>query len=346
MRRGTWASHRLENRPSWQHIGLPAIVSTFLFAGAVGDLYLGLDHAGAYRSQDRVAPAGVRRCCPTDRASSVTATERADLPFEHRAMARRPIPRSGRHPAATGYRRGCPDDLHCALDGSAIVAGKRRTSVFRSDDDGETWAEHAPRCGRRLPGELCRTAERRPVPVGHRRWRRLIGRREPRSPGINSLSTHDGSPVSGLAVLANGDLLGGHDIHSRRDGSWRRRSVGRTRAGRRREAAGRVGRSSTPTAIWRPRPVRPARSSLERDRRDGRGDRRIGDWPRGGYAGWFSGRTASLYIATGTDGLDYAGDGASEGRIRISQGTAWPQSDAGLLACRGGQPPPAPEPQL
>jgi photosystem II stability/assembly factor-like uncharacterized protein len=70
--------YRLENSGRWHHIGLPRSFPTFLFAAPWGDLYLGLDYAGAYRSQDRGA-SWRPLLLPHALARSVTVTKRGDL---------------------------------------------------------------------------------------------------------------------------------------------------------------------------------------------------------------------------------------------------------------------------
>jgi hypothetical protein len=69
--------YRLENSGRWQQIGLPTFFPTFLFAAPWGDLYLGTDYFGAYRSQDRGA-SWRPLLLPHEHARSVTVTKRGD----------------------------------------------------------------------------------------------------------------------------------------------------------------------------------------------------------------------------------------------------------------------------
>jgi photosystem II stability/assembly factor-like uncharacterized protein len=195
--------YRLENSGRWQHVGLPRSFPTFLLAAPSGDLYLGLDYAGAYRSQDRGA-SWRPLLLPHERASAMTVTKRGDLLLasEHGVVR-------SRDRGDSWEQLDIDEDIRTiftAPSTGVIVAGTTN-SVFRSDDDGVTWVEHAPGAEDVFPESF---AEGRNgdlfVGTGGGDVYRLTGVTQP---WHQLPSMHDGSPVCGLAVLANGDVLAG-----------------------------------------------------------------------------------------------------------------------------------------
>lgn len=195
-----------------------------------------------------------------------------------------------------------------------IVAGTI-DGVFRSDDDGETWVEHSADAhaddffpesfagGRNGDvfmgtggGDVYRLTDLR------RPWQLLP-------------SMQDGSPVSGLTVLANGDVLAGTTFGLSR---WKRGDAGWEQLALSREEKPRVASvildangnlvaatsaagafiSSDQGRTWRPANRGLATRQIRR---------------------MVLGPDGELYIAAGTDGLDY-GDAAREQRIRIYKG--------------------------
>ena len=300
--------YRLENSGRWQHIGLPRSFPTFLFAAPWGDLYLGLDYAGAYRSQDRGA--SWRPLLLPHGVSSVTVTKRGDLLLASEHGVVRSRDRGG-----TWEQLDIDQDVRTifTVPSTGVIVAGTTNSVFQSDDDGETWAEHAPGAEHVFPesfadggnGDLF-------VGTAGGDVYRLTGVEQPwhQLPSI-----HDGSPVSGLAVLANGDVLAGTTFGLSR---WKTGAAGWEQLALSREEKPRVSAlildangylvaastaagaliSSDQGRTWRP-----ANRGLATRR-----IRRMVLGPDG-----------ELYVATGTDGLDY-GDGAVRGRTRIYKG--------------------------
>ena len=193
-----------------------------------------------------------------------------------------------------------------------IVAGTT-AGVLRSDDDGETWVEHASGTDDVFP-ESFADAKNGDLFVGTAGGDvyRLTGLRDPWHP---LPAMHDGSPVSGLAVLVNGDVLAGTAFGVSRwrpgDDTWERLALSREEKPRvssvildgsghliaATSAAG-VLISSDQGQTWRP-----ANRGLATRR-----IRRMALAPDG-----------ELYIATGTDGLNYD-DSGTGARIRIYKG--------------------------
>ncbi len=195
--------YRLEDSGRWQHIGLPRSFPTFLFAAPWGDLYLGLDYRGAYRSQDRGA-SWRPLLLPHEQASSVTVTKRGDLLLasEHGVVR-------SRDRGDSWEQLDIDEDVRTifTVPSTGVIVAGTTNSVFRSDDDGATWVEHAPGAEDVFPESF---AEGRNgdlfVGTGGGDVYRLTGVTEP---WHQLPSMHDGSPVYGLAVLANGDVLAG-----------------------------------------------------------------------------------------------------------------------------------------
>ena len=300
--------YRLENSGRWQHIGVPTSFPTFLFAAPWGDLYLGLDYAGAYRSQDRGA--SWRPLLLPHGVSSVTVTKRGDLLLASEHGVVRSRDRGG-----TWEQLDIDQDVRTifTVPSTGVIVAGTTNSVFQSDDDGETWAEHAPGAEHVFPesfadggnGDLF-------VGTAGGDVYRLTGVEQPwhQLPSI-----HDGSPVSGLAVLANGDVLAGTTFGLSR---WKTGAAGWEQLALSREEKPRVSAlildangylvaASTAAGALisndQGRTWRPANRGLATRR-----IRRMVLGPDG-----------ELYVATGTDGLDY-GDGAVRGRTRIYKG--------------------------
>ncbi len=301
--------YRLENSGRWRHIGLPRSFPTFLCAAPWGDLYLGLNYAGAYRSQDRGA-SWRPLLLPHELANSMTVTKRGDLLLasEHGVVR-------SRDRGDTWQQLDIDEDVRTIFtvpSTGGIVAGTMN-SVFRSDDDGETWAEHAPGAEDVFPESFAdgRNGDLFVGTTGGDVYR-LTGVKEP---WHQLPSLHDGSPVAGLAVLANGDVLAGTTFAlsrwKRGDDRWEELALSREEKPRvsslildangylvaATSAAGAL-ISSDQGRTWSP-----ANRGLATRR-----IRRMALGPDG-----------ELYIATGTDGLDN-GDGSVEGRVRIYKG--------------------------
>ena len=195
--------YRLENSGRWQHIGLPRSFATFLFAAPWGDLYLGTDGGAWHRSQDRGA-SWRPLLLPHEQASSMTVTKRGDLLLasDHGVVR-------SRDRGDSWEQLDIDEDVRTifTVPSTGVIVAGTTNSVFRSDDDGVRWVEHAPGAEDVFPESF---AEGRNgdlfVGTGGGDVYRLTGVTEPwhQVPAM-----HDGSPVSGLAVLANGDVLAG-----------------------------------------------------------------------------------------------------------------------------------------
>ena len=70
--------YRLERSGRWRQVGLPTFLPTFLCTAPWGDLYMGTDYIGAYRSQDWGA-SWRPLLLPHEQARSMTVTKRGDL---------------------------------------------------------------------------------------------------------------------------------------------------------------------------------------------------------------------------------------------------------------------------
>ena len=195
--------YRLEDSGRWRHIGLPRSFPTFLFAAPWGDLYLGLESAGAYRSPDGGA-SWRPLLLPRGGASAMTVTKRGDLLL----ASGDGVLRSGDR-GATWEQLDIHEDVRTifTVPSTGVIVAGTINSVFRSDDDGVTWVEHAPGAEDVYPESF---AEGRNgdlfVGTGEGDVYRLSGVKEP---WHQLPSMHDGSPAYGLAVLANGDVLAG-----------------------------------------------------------------------------------------------------------------------------------------
>jgi photosystem II stability/assembly factor-like uncharacterized protein len=301
--------YQLENSGRWHHIGLPRSFPTFLFAAPWGDLYLGINYVGAYRSQDRGA-SWHPLLLPHEQATSVTVTTRGDLLL----ASEKGVTRS-RDRGDTWEQLEIHDDIRTifTVPSTGVIVAGTTSSLFRSDDDGVTWVEHAAGAEDIFPESFAdgRNGDLFVGTAGGDVYR-LTGVKEP---WHQLPSMHDGSPVSGLAVLASGDVLAGTTFGLSR---WKRGDAGWEQLALSREEKPRVSSvildangylvaatsaagaliSSDQGRTWRP-----ANRGLATRR-----IRRMVLGPDG-----------ELYIATGTDGLDY-GDGAIEGRIRIYKG--------------------------
>jgi ligand-binding sensor domain-containing protein len=301
--------YQLDDSGRWQHIGLPRSFATFLFAAPWGDLYLGTDNGAAYRSQDRGA-SWRPLLLPHERAGSMTVTKRRDLLLasEHGVVR-------SRDRGDSWEQLDIDEDVRTifTVPSTGVIVAGTTNSVFRSVDDGVTWVEHAPGAEDVFPESFAdgRNGDLFVGTAGGDVYR-VTGVKEP----WHQLPLmHDGSPVSGLAVLANGDVLAGTIFGLSR---WKRGNAGWEQLALSREEKPRVASvildangnlvvatstagvfiSSDQGRTWRP-----ANRGLATRR-----SRRMVLGPDG-----------ELYIAAGTDGLDYGG-GAIEGRIRIYKG--------------------------
>jgi photosystem II stability/assembly factor-like uncharacterized protein len=192
----------------------------------------------------------------------------------------------------------------------AIVAGTMN-SVFRSDDDGETWVEHAPGAEDVFP-ESFADGSNGVLFVGTADGD-IYRLTDAKAPWHQLPSMHDGSPVSGLVVLANGDVLAGTTFGLFR---WTRRGDGWEELGLSREekpgvtsvlldADGRLLAATSAAGVL----ISSDRGRTWTSANRGLATRRIRRMvlaPDG-----------AVYIATGTDG---SGDAAIGGRIRIYKG--------------------------
>jgi photosystem II stability/assembly factor-like uncharacterized protein len=301
--------YQLEDSGRWQHIGLPRSFATFLFAAPWGDLYLGTDDGAAYRSQDRGA-SWRPLLLPHERASSMTVTKRRDLLLasEHGGVR-------SRDRGDSWEQLDIDEDLRTifTVPSTGVIVAGTTDSVFRSDDDGVTWVEHAPGVEDVFPESF---AEGRNgdlfVGTGGGDVYRLTGVTEP---WHQLPSMHDGSPVSGLAVLANGDVLAGTTFAlsrwKRGDDGWEELALSREEKPRvasvildpngnlvaATSAAG-VFISSDQGRTWRPSNRGLATRRIRR---------------------MVLAADGQFYIATGNDGLEY-GDGVIGGRTRIYKG--------------------------
>lgn len=301
--------YRLESSGRWQQIGLPRSFPTFLFAAPWGDLYLGLDYAAAYRSQDRGA-SWRPLLLPHERASSVTVTKRGDLLLasEHGVVR-------SRDRGDTWEQLHIEEDVRTifTVPSTGVIVAGTTTSVFVSNDDGETWAEHAPDAEDILPesfadgtnGELF-------VGTAGGDVYRLTGLKERWYP---LPSMHDGSPVSGLAVLANGDVLAGTTFGlsrwKRGDAGWEQLALSREEKPRVSSVIADANGYLVAATVGGGALISSDRGRTWRPANRGLATRRI--------RRMVLGADGELYIATGSDGRDY-GAGAIGDRIRIYKG--------------------------
>ena len=193
-----------------RQIGLPASVPTFLVAAPWGDLYLGTEWAALYRSQDRGA-SWRTLVPPRGAARSLAITTRGHLLVASGGQVFRSADRGDSWEHVEIH-----DDVHTILSAppTGVVIAGTTGGVFRSDDDGATWALSATPADELEPESL--TANRHgDVFVGTAAGDvyRLGALNEPWHP---LPPTQDGSAASGLAALANDDVLVGTRFALRR----------------------------------------------------------------------------------------------------------------------------------
>jgi photosystem II stability/assembly factor-like uncharacterized protein len=301
--------YRLESSGRWQHIGLPTSFPTFLFAAPWGDLYLGTDYVAAYRSQDRGA-SWRPLLLPHEQARSVTVTTRGDLLL----ASGKGIIRS-RDRGDSWEQLDIHDDIRTifTVPSTGVIVAGTTEGVFRSDDDGETWVEHGAGADDVFPESFAdgRNGDLFVGTAGGDVYRLT----EVKEPWHQLPSMRDGSPVSGLVVLANGDVLAGTTFGlsrwKRGDDGWEQLALSREERPRVAsvilDANGHLVAATSAAGVLissdQGRTWRPANRGLATQR-----IRRM-----------VLGPDDEFYIATGTNGLDY-GDGLIGGRIRIYKG--------------------------
>jgi photosystem II stability/assembly factor-like uncharacterized protein len=308
--------YRLEATGRWQHVGFATFFPSSLFAAPWGDLYLGADYGDAYRSRDRgvtwqplLLPAGYKH------AGSITATARGDLLMATSTALLRSRDRGDTWEAVQAENLEAEKEILTlfTVRSTGTIAGGRRDGVIRSEDGGQTWTKHSAGASERVvPGTFAdRGNGELIVGTADGALYRLPGAKETLWP----LPSHGGAAVTSLAVLANGDVLAGTTSGLFRlrptSGEWDAVSLSREEEQHVTAlivdprghlvvatSAGGVLISNDEGRTWWPanqglakRPVR--RMALGAD--------------------------GELYIATGTDGINY-GDSAAGGRLRVYRG--------------------------
>lgn len=301
--------YRLEPSGRWRHVGLPTFFAAFLFAAPWGDLYLGTDYSGAHRSGDGGAT-WRPLLLPHEHTRSMTGTARGDLLLATGNGILRSRDRGDAWEEVEFH-----DDARMlfTVPSTGVIVAGTPDRIFRSHDDGETWVEDVAGEDSIFPESFAATRNG-DVFLGtsggdvyrlsevERAWRPLP-------------SLRDGSPLAGLAVLTNGDVLAGTTFGMFR---WKPGNDGWEALALSREERPRVsslildgsGRLVAATSVAgvlvsrdQGRTWRPANRGLA-TRRVRRMVAAPGD---------------ELYLATGTNGLEY-GDRVTGGRIRIYRG--------------------------